>query len=329
VSELALFAHRIIMRDPLDRWREAYTHWHMSFPKRAPPPALEDALRVSQEFAACVEAGFILFAPRRTDYWEGGGLDAYRARQSLVYVKAALGDTAAAPWHSRIDWSGWTGDPGAELDHDAELMSEMDSDNAYYYVSEVQQVQADSYARAARVALAKQTAAHFVPLDVVDDVFLRALIVEEAGPERDLLVATLLRDVRFPLLDGLKPRDAANIRASSEAFAAWREWLADLMLEAVSVEAATGLSAADHAAEKLRVAADKAREDISRSKVLSRYVLREAPVSISTVALAGAALGPKAAIGSGLGAAVRGAWSVLRPDAPAAPQGVLVRLLRE
>jgi hypothetical protein len=329
LNELSLFAHRIIMRDPLEQWFTETSFWRTALPKREPPPSLAQAVRISRAFAECVNAGFVIFAPRRADYWTGGGLDAYKARQSMAYVKSVLGDAPEAPWHAAVDWSGWTGDPATTLDHDLLLMQEMDSDDPYFYDDQVRMVQNDSYARAARLALARQAAANFVPLDQSDDLFLRAVVSAEAGAERDLVVTTLLRDVRFPLLDGMRPREAAKIRESSEAFSAWREWLADLMLEAVSVEAVTGLDAGERAAEKLRLAAQEARAAVSRSRALSQYFIREAPVSVSAVVLAGSVFGPKAALGSGLGAAVRGAWSVLRPDQPSAAQGVLVRLLRD
>ncbi len=60
---------------------------------------------------------------------------------------------------------------------------------------------------------------------------------------------------------------------------------------------------------------------------LAKHLSREAPVAISAAAAVGAAVGPRGALGTAAGAIAKAAWAALRPEAPNAAHGVLIRLL--
>lgn len=337
-TELALFAHSIVVRDPLEDWVTLVNRFRDLDEYGRSRGALRKALTASIALKEAVQLGFVLKAPypparptaRRWEPLEDDTRPEHWAAlmPNPAFARAVLGELPGSEWQWRMAVSSGESSDAEERLRWSFAKDVPDHDQA------LGTVEAAIRDRAGKLSLANWAKSHFHATNAVDAAYIEAILGQPvrrpgAPSDADLAVVPLLRDVLVPVIDRLRVSDLVAIRKNADEFEEWRLWLRKLLLDAVAVSHATGVPADALAIEEMKNAATAARRATSRSRALAGYVQREAPIALTSMAAAGGLFGVEAAAGTAIAALVRAAWAGLRPEAPDAHSGVLLQVLRD
>lgn len=337
LSSLALYAHSVVIRDPLERWLDLASMGIYPLAE-----GLSSELRESERLREMIEAGTVISAPYPNGRWSRDSDQymtwqlAHEASADPKFASIVLGELPIREdlWPLLV----LEEDPN-DPERDLSLISELpDPQRDGRLDLQLDRVLTEADHKAERLLHAENAGAAFTPLSIRDkafvDIGLSKLLAQEGiAGEIDALMVSTLADVSIPDLDGLKPREASSVRHSSEAFEEWRQYLRKLLLETASARPGDLAAVQFLVNEELhRVAADIRRE-VSRSRAL-RVATKDTVVSagLSAILLGGVSLTSGSALplaGIGAGALARALTSSLLRRTPDGYRGVMLRLLRD
>lgn len=340
LSDLVLWAHRVVVRDPLEEWLDmtAGLGW---------TDALRDVLAAKvgdlRDLQLAIDHDAVILAPYPAWVTDWGTAPATRESDPFTekaefwasvaalagepdFAASVIGPLDADAWRRTLA-EGDPDDPRADM---AWRLGELER-IPQGWISEVE-VKAGTKVK--RLAHCSHSDARFVPFSASDEPLLRLGVPEaraDGNAGMDEGVFQTLLAVTFPRLDGLSTSDALLVRRDEESFERWRHFIADLMLDSNAKARAAGVSLQDLVNDNLDAVIRDAREAVSRSAALKKYAAGEMRVRVALLTAAAAVAASTGSAAPAVVPALQFAIDVLRagmPRAPSDPPGVVVRMLR-
>ncbi|MGO9321199.1 MAG: hypothetical protein ACLQBY_10420 [Solirubrobacteraceae bacterium] len=335
-SGAAIFAHQVVLRDPLDLWLREFDESGTER-RSVSLAALDAAARQALPLRRLLDAGILVLVPAPRSVWEDDPLTEFLAAREVGdlessqsssfpevdlearalfrdprFATAVLGQPVGRDWmvalgdaddeQEELDWQ-MRGEPGPS-----------DQEHGEVYVAALQFARRSQYALAANASL--------LPTNRLENALVDTTL-ETVGEMTSVTTSKLLHCTGVGQLCDLHPADVLAIREAEEAYHKWREWLEKVcttssLAEVKGLGGAQGLFDAEVIEETAA-----ALKDATRAASLQRYVRGEGAVTASHIAIEGLlGLPPAGEVG---GAALKIAQAVFRPRADG-HRAILVRL---
>ncbi len=349
IGDLALYAHTVVVRDPLERWLDERDGLEDS----ASGSMLAAGLQSLEEIQELVDSRVVLPAPFASrNRWANHGSrgDYSREIEEATYSEMVKEATADLGFAERVlgklpiradHWPLvlWEEDPD-DPDRDLSLMADLpDPASDVALNGALMEVKVEASLKIDRLLHAYNAGAIFTPLSRNDQAFVDAalpgLIDTPSSPAREIEaeVISTLTEIRVPALSGLSPANLVAARREADGFEEWRAYLRDLLNKTRAATNADTGKMEYLVNDELKRAAAEVRAEVSRSRVL-REATRESGSRVAVSSLiwlggaAGFGLDPRTALlGGGVNALAAILAGTFMRKGPAGYRGVLLQLI--
>jgi hypothetical protein len=345
LGDLALYAHRVVIRDPLERWLES----RPAGGRTATAQDLGLELRALDEIGELIDSEAVLPAPFLGRHrWRqlGVGTDVDGEQDEMVkeassrpgFAHAAIGDLPVSDevWPLVV----LEEDP-KNPDRDLSLVDGLpDRDRDGVLSAAIDSVSFEANNKVERLLHASNARAVFTPLSRNDQAFVDAalpgLIYRPAHPAAsiDADIIGTLAEIRVPILDDLSPQNLVAARQGSESFERWRSYLRELIEMTISAGGDDKEKIAFMVNDRLQRVAYEVQEEVSLSQTLRNAARSSTSLVVVNSILwggaAGALLGAdprESVLSGGLGALSGLLAAPLMRETPSGYRGVLLQLV--
>lgn len=331
LSDLVLWVHTVVVRDPLEKWLDELRVYSYD---RSEREELVSALEAYAHLHPATAAGAVLPAPYATwvTEWGAGGSgfandDVYGEVLQLAkeprFARSVVAMESDRAW--RAIWANERSDPLPEWDAEHVRPSSPDV---------VDEVEMKAMTKVERLAQCEATGSRFVPFSPSDEALVElglAALLGAADSFDEGVFRTML-GVSFPRLDSISSKEALAVRRTEESFAEWRDFLAEVLLDANAKAVAASISLQELVDQELESQLRKAQTAVSRSKSLQRYATGDMKIQLTLITAATALAAATASALPVVMPTLKLLIDVIRAGLPKKPDdtpGALLTMLRE
>jgi hypothetical protein len=342
LGDLALYAHTVVIRDPLERWLES----RPAGARTATSYDLAVELRALDEIAELIDSEAVLPAPFLGRHrWRQLGTGSDEQDQLVKEASSKPGFAHAAIGELPISDETWPlvvleEDP-QNPDRDLSLVEGLpDPDRDGVLAAALGSVGFEAHNKVERLLHASNAGAIFTPLSRNDQAFVDAALPglihppAHASASIDADIIGTLAEIRVPTLDDLSPQNLVATRRESESFEQWRSYLRELIEMTTTSGGDDKEKIAFMVNDRLERVAAEVRKEVSLSRTLKNAARNSTSVvAVNSVLWGGAAgvlLGAdprESLLSGGLGALSGLLAAPLMRQTPSGYRGVLLQLV--